>query len=111
MGVQRDKEWAKTDQGRGEDRKRPLFSVEMALRNQILTVREQALLNLGQGCVGVAVGMAGCLGSGVDAGSGRRETDSWKDALRIRDSKVQMVSPYPGCAWACHSVSAVPQSP
>lgn len=37
--------------------------MEMALRNQILTVREQTLLNLGQGCVWVAVGMAGCLGS------------------------------------------------
>lgn len=37
--------------------------MEMALRNQILTVREQTLLNLGQGCVWGAVGMAGCLGS------------------------------------------------
>lgn len=41
------------------------------------------------------MGMAGCLGSEVDEGSGRREVDSWKDALRIRDSKVQPVSPYP----------------
>lgn len=44
--------------------------MEMALRNQILTVGEQTLLNLGQGCVWVAVGMAGCLGSEGDQALG-----------------------------------------
>lgn len=41
------------------------------------------------------MGMAGCLGSEVDEGSGRREVDSWKDALRTRDSEVQLVGPCP----------------
>lgn len=55
--------WAKEGQGRGKQGKSSPLSVEMALRNQILTVREQNLLKLGQGCVWGTVGMAGCLGS------------------------------------------------
>lgn len=54
----------------GKQGKSPPLSVEMALRHQILTVREQNLLNPGQGCARGAVGMAGCLGSEGNEGLG-----------------------------------------
>lgn len=73
MGAQRDWGGQKKAKVGGKQGKSPLLSVEMALRNQILTVREQNLLKLRQGCVWGAVGMAGCLGSEGSKGSGRRE--------------------------------------
>lgn len=86
----------------------------MAPRNQILTVREQTLLNLGRA-------VCGWLWEWPDAWVLRvlkvleeRKACSWKEAPRLRDSRVQVVSLFPlGFAWARHSgwFSAVPQSP
>lgn len=73
LGAQRDWGGQKRAKVGGKQGKSSPLSVEMALRNQILTVREQNLLKLGQGCVWGAVGMAGCLGSEGNEGSGRRD--------------------------------------
>lgn len=66
----------------------------MARRNQILTVREENLLKLGQGCVWGAVGMARCLGSEGNEGSGRRES------LRLGGrSEMKGPGPQPLCSF------------